>query len=315
MNLHSQVLCLMGPTASGKTRLALDLVSHYPCQIISVDSAMVYRGMDIGSAKPTQEELQKAPHRLVNLCEPTDSYSVGRFYRDVLAAINDVVASGDVPLLVGGTMQYFHRLQHGLAQLPESDAVIRRELEQRISEEGLTVLHDELMRLDPVAAQRIHPNDRQRIQRALEVWYVSGRCLTDWLADGNVSSSAVECRNVVLWPEERAWLHRRIEQRFDAMLQQGLIEEVEALYHRPGMHADLPSMRCVGYKQVWDYLGGRYDRATLREKGVIATRQLAKRQLTWLRSWPDTHELIISDEEQPQWSDACFDQFFNISRP
>lgn len=311
MKSSSPVLCLMGPTASGKTRLALDLVSHYPCQIISVDSAMVYRGMDIGSAKPSPEELHKAPHRLINLCDPTDSYSVGRFYRDVLLAIDDVVASGDVPLLVGGTMQYFHRLQRGLAKLPESDVGIRHDLEQRMSKEGLAVLHEELTRHDPVAAQRIHPNDRQRIQRALEVWYVSGRCLTDWLAEGNASSSTVEFRNVVLWPEERTWLHRRIEQRFDMMLKQGLIEEVEALYHRPGMHADLPSMRCVGYKQVWDYLEGRYDRVMLREKGVIATRQLAKRQLTWLRSWPDSQNLLVSDQRQPQWNDVCFDDFFN----
>ncbi len=313
MSFLPRVLCLMGPTASGKTQLALELVAHYPCQIISVDSAMVYRGMDIGSAKPTPAELRQAPHRLIDLCEPTESYSVGRFYTDAMAAIREVAAAGDVPVLVGGTMQYFHRLQQGLAELPEADKTIRQQLEQRIHNEGLPALHQELSVCDPAAANRIHPHDSQRIQRALEVWYVSGRCLTDWLADNKGQAASIQCVNAILWPEERAWLHQRIAQRFDAMLTQGLIEEVEALYRRPGMHADLPSMRSVGYRQAWDYMAGHIDLAILRERGVIATRQLAKRQLTWLRSWSDAQYLSVGDQVRPRWDDACFVHFFNTS--
>tara|TARA_B100001093_G_scaffold515784_1_gene592969 strand:+ start:7300 stop:8214 length:915 start_codon:yes stop_codon:yes gene_type:complete len=301
----------MGPTASGKTQLACDLAAHYPCQIVSVDSAMVYRGMDIGSAKPSRKELMQFPHRLIDLCEPTEAYSVGRFYTDVISAIEDIFAAGDVPLLVGGTMQYFHRLQQGLAKLPQSDLGIRQDLERRMLVEGAPALHQQLAVYDPIAAERIHPNDSQRVQRALEIYYSSGQSMTDWLARDQAPAFPYQFVNAVMWPDDRAWLHQRIEQRFDLMLRQGLIEEVQAFYHQPEMHADLPSMRCVGYRQVWGYCDGHYSEATLRDKGVIATRQLAKRQITWLRSWPDAVYLTVNNEQAPGWDNALFDDFFN----
>lgn len=281
------LLCLMGPTASGKTPLAIALAERFPVNIISVDSAMVYRGMDIGTAKPDAETLTRAPHRLINLIDPAEAYSAGRFCQDALREIAATHAEGRIPLLVGGTMMYFRSLLQGIAGMPSADAGLRANLEERAQSAGWEALHMELAGIDPVAAKRIHPNDSQRIQRALEVYLVSGKTITEWQQQETspLSGMAVHC--LALAPRERAVLHARIAQRFDAMLQQGFLEEVRALYARGDLSAAMPSIRSVGYRQAWAYLAGEIDEATMREHAIIATRQLAKRQLTWLRSWPD----------------------------
>ncbi len=293
-----RAICLMGPTASGKTDLAVELVRRLPVEIVSVDSAMVYRGMDVGTAKPGADVLAEAPHRLIDICDPADPYSAARFREDALAAMEAIRAAGRVPLLVGGTMLYFHALTRGLARLPEADAALRDELAGRARRAGWPALHAELARFDAEAAARIHPNDLQRIQRAIEVYRLTGRPLSALQREARRAGSGWRFLRRVLAPPARSELHRRIARRFDAMLAQGLVEEVEALHARGDLSPRLPSIRSVGYRQCWDYLEGRLDREGLRERGIVATRQLAKRQVTWLRKeagaeWWDASEPIV----------------------
>lgn len=278
----------MGPTASGKTDLAVELVRRLPCSIISVDSALVYREMDIGTAKPGPELLAEAPHRLIDILDPAESYSAARFRSDALREIEAIRAGGGIPLLVGGTMLYFHALATGLSDLPAADPVVRARLEAELAADGLAALHARLARVDPESARRIHPNDPQRIQRALEVWELTGRPLSALWAEHAATKPGMEAAavSIALAPARRPVLHERIERRFHAMLAAGFEAEVERLRRRGDLHPGLPSMRSVGYRQVWSYLEGRIDHGEMVERGVAATRQLAKRQITWLRGWP-----------------------------
>ncbi|MFC3606857.1 tRNA (adenosine(37)-N6)-dimethylallyltransferase MiaA [Stutzerimonas tarimensis] len=290
---------LMGPTASGKTDLALELARVLPCELISVDSAMVYRGMDIGTAKPSAELLTRFPHRLVDIRDPLESYSAAQFREDALAAMAEIAGVGRIPLLVGGTMLYFKALLDGLADMPGADPDIRAALERQAETEGVAALHRLLAAVDPESAARIHPNDPQRLVRALEVFQVSGLTMSEHrrrqiLQTGGAPGAANFPYTVVqlaIAPEQRQTLHHRIEQRFGQMVEQGLIEEVERLRSRGDLHPALPSMRSVGYRQVWDYLDGTLTRGEMISRGVIATRQLAKRQFTWLRGWSDAYWL------------------------
>ena len=292
---------LMGPTASGKTDLALQLADALPCEIISVDSALIYRGMDIGSAKPNAEILQKYPHHLIDILDPAQSYSAAQFRDDALQAMADITARGRIPLLVGGTMLYFKALTEGLAAMPSADPEVRARLEQQAASEGWAALHTELQRIDPVSAQRIHPNDPQRLLRALEVWHISGQTMTQLRAKQSLEKQQLLASNgahlpynvatFAIAPQQRSVLHERIAQRFQQMLEQGFIAEVEALRQRGDLHVDLPSIRAVGYRQAWAYLDGEYAYDDMIERGIIATRQLAKRQFTWLRSWDDVEWL------------------------
>ena len=281
------VLCLMGPTASGKTALAVELVQRLPCSIISVDSALVYRGMDIGTAKPDAETLRRAPHRLIDILDPAEPYSAGRFCQDARREIATIQAAGRIPLLVGGTMLYFRALRQGLAELPAADPALRARLAADLAERGSAALHAELARQDPAAAARIHPHDAQRIQRALEVCLLSGRPLTELCRVARDEFMPLRSINLIIAPAVRALLHQRIAARFQTMLEQGFIAEVERLRARGDLNPDTPAMRAVGYRQVWDYLDGVGDHALLVERGTAATRQLAKRQLTWLRAETD----------------------------
>ena len=273
----------MGPTASGKTAFAVELVQRWPLEIVSVDSALVYRGMDIGTAKPDADTLRLAPHRLIDLCAPTQSYSAADFCRDALRAMQQIRAAGRIPLLVGGTSMYFRALQHGLSTLPEADPVVRNRLEREATLVGWAAMHERLRASDPAAAARIHPNDPQRIQRALEVIELTGRSLSE-LQGRRHSGLGFRVLKIAACPADRAVLHQRIEARFAVMLQAGLCDEVRGLMAQPGMHANLPSMRAVGYRQTWQHLEGAFDARELFDRGVFATRQLAKRQITWLRS-------------------------------
>lgn len=281
---------LMGPTASGKTDLALALCDALPCEIISVDSALIYRGMDIGSAKPTLAEQARAPHRLIDIIDPAQSYSVADFRRDALVHMQQIVASGKIPLLVGGTMMYFKALLEGLSPLPKSDPAIRKEIEQQAAQLGWQALHQQLAQFDPQAAARIHQNDPQRLTRALEVQRITGQSMTQLQAVRSERIPYTICQFAIS-PQDRSVLHDRIALRFSQMLDNGFIDEVSALRQRSDLHLDLPSIRCVGYRQVWQYLDGDYDFAQMKEKGIAATRQLAKRQLTWLRGWQNLHWL------------------------
>jgi len=281
------IICLMGPTASGKTQLAVELAKRFPIEIISVDSAMVYRGMNIGTAKPDASVLTMAPHRLIDIRDPIEAYSAAHFRKDALHEIEQIIEQGKIPLLVGGTMLYFRALQKGLSDLPAAHPSVRLALTEQADQIGWPGLHERLARVDSTAANRIHPNDSQRIQRALEVYEVTGKTLTDWQQDDAGTSTKYRVVNLVIASNDRVVLHERIQQRFDRMLTQGLIEEVQTFYERGDLSLDDPSMRSVGYRQVWEYLAGHFDKETLRERGIIATRQLAKRQLTWLRSWTD----------------------------
>lgn len=285
--MGQSIFCLMGPTASGKTQLAVQLVQHFPMEIISVDSAMVYRDMNIGTAKPSAEILKIAPHRLIDIRDPAEPYSAAQFCDDALCEINDIFSQGKIPLLVGGTMLYFRALQQGLSDLPSADSAVREKLNAEAELIGWPVLHERLLSVDPVSAKRIHPNDSQRIQRALEVFEISGKTLTEWQQETSNKSDHFNVFNFAVAPNNRAVLHERIAIRFKQMLQEGLIEEVQKLFARGDLNLQMPSMRSVGYRQVWEYLAGHYDYDEMQEKGIIATRQLAKRQLTWLRSWPD----------------------------
>ncbi len=275
----------MGPTAAGKTEISLRLAEALDADIVSVDSAQVYRGMDVGTAKPDAATLARVPHRLIDICDPEEPYSAGAFVRDACAAIGEIHAAGRVPLLVGGTMLYFRALTRGIAPLPEGDADLRAELDARAAAEGWPALHADLAQVDPEAAARINPNDSQRIQRALEVWRLSGRPLSEWQAD---TGPALDCefRRVALMPAERRTLHERIAARLESMLEAGFVDEVRRLRERPGLSADSPSMRSVGYRQLWAHLDGRCDLPTAARRALYATRQLAKRQITWLRADP-----------------------------
>jgi tRNA dimethylallyltransferase len=286
---------IMGPTATGKTDLALALAEQCPMDIISVDSAMVYRGMDIGSAKPDASTLRHAPHRLVDICDPAESYSAGRFRQDALREMADITALGRIPLLVGGTMLYFRTLQQGIADLPDANPQIRQRLDAEAAQSGWESLHRRLKTIDPAAARRIHSNDPQRIQRALEVFEISGETLSDFWQRQSLQRLPYRVLKIALMPPDRVELRKRIEQRFDAMLEQGLVEEVRRLCLRGDLTADMPSMRAVGYRQVREWLDGRIDFAEMRDRAIIATSQLAKRQMTWLRSEPDCN-LIDPDD-------------------
>ncbi len=273
----------MGPTASGKTGLAIELCKHYPLEIISVDSALVYRGMDIGTAKPDLQTLEQAPHRLIDIRDPSESYSAADFCDDALREMKIITAAGKVPLLVGGTMLYFRALEHGLSELPAADPVVRMQLEKQAAEIGWAAMHEILEQKDPKAARRIHPNDPQRIQRALEVISVSGRSMSELHEETSGNALNYRLHKIIISPEPRSVLHERIEQRFDLMIKAGFVAEIKSLYARSDLHAGLPSMRAVGYRQGWEWLEGQYTFEQMREKAIAATRQLAKRQLTWLR--------------------------------
>ncbi|WP_423192399.1 tRNA (adenosine(37)-N6)-dimethylallyltransferase MiaA [Cupriavidus sp. H18C2] len=289
---HPPVVCLLGPTASGKTAAALALAARRPVEIISLDSALVYRGMDIGTAKPTPDELASVPHHLIDIIDPLDSYSAAQFVTDAERLVDDIRARGRTPLIVGGTMLYYKALTQGLNDLPQADPALRAELDALAAARGWPALHAMLAEVDPVTAARLAPNDAQRIQRALEIFRLSGQPMSALLArqaDARTFAGAADARYrvIALEPSDRAVLHARIAARFDAMLEGGLLDEVKALRARGDLHLGLPSMRCVGYRQVWEYLDGDCDFATMRERGIAATRQLCKRQLTWLRSTPE----------------------------
>jgi tRNA dimethylallyltransferase len=282
-------LALAGPTASGKTAAALAIAREFPVEIISVDSALVYRGMDIGTAKPTAAELAAVPHHLIDIRDPLQPYSAAEFVNDATRLIGEIHARGKLPLLVGGTMLYFKALFDGLDAMPKADAGVRALLEEEARAQGWPALHAELARVDPVTAARLQANDSQRIQRALEVYRISGKPLSDFHT--NTSSAAQAdvaraCTLISLEPQDRAWLHARIAQRFDAMLAAGFLDEVLRLRARGDLHPDLPSMRCVGYRQAWEAMDGAFPMSEMRDRGIFATRQLAKRQITWLRSMP-----------------------------
>ncbi len=288
-------ILLMGPTASGKTGVAVDLVKHFPCEIVSVDSALVYRHMDIGTAKPDADILEKAPHHLINLIEPTQSYSAAQFRKDALRVMGEISARGNIPLLVGGTMLYFKALLEGLSKLPQADAELRAELDARAKKIGWPAMHAELAKLDPATAARLKPMDAQRIQRALEICLLSGETMTSQLGKADTTPLPYRFIKIGLVPSERKILHERITSRFDVMLKAGLVEEVKNLRQQFDIHPNLPAMRCVGYRQAWEFLDGEITQQALREKGVIATRQLAKRQLTWLRSMEGVVEFDCLD--------------------
>ncbi|WP_431306770.1 tRNA (adenosine(37)-N6)-dimethylallyltransferase MiaA [Ewingella americana] len=285
----------MGPTASGKTALAISLLEHLPVEIISVDSALIYRGMDVGTAKPTEVELREAPHRLIDLLDPSEAYSAADFRADALREMAEITARNKIPLLVGGTMMYFKALLEGLSPLPPADSAIRQRIETQAAEHGWDSLHDQLREIDPVAAVRIHPNDPQRLSRALEVFYISGKTLTE-LTKVSGESLPYSVHQFAIAPTRRELLHERIEQRFSQMLLNGFEDEVRTLIARGDLHTDLPSMRCVGYRQMWSYLSGETDYDEMVYRGVCATRQLAKRQMTWLRGWEGVEWL---DSEKP----------------
>lgn len=278
--------CLMGPTASGKTALACELIQHFPFEIISIDSAMIYRDLNVGSAKPDVALLAQAPHHLIDIIDPTESYSVAKCCDDVLACGREIEARGHVPLLVGGTMMYFRALQQGLSVLPEADPTVREAFLKEAHEMGWDSLYQQLQHCDPISANRIHSHDKQRILRALEVYTITDKPLSYWWTQ-NDRANCIRYHNIILMPEDRAWLHARIAQRFEEMLQQGLIEEVQNLLTNWSLSAEHPSMRCVGYRQVWQYLHEHNNHQLLLDQGIAATRQLAKRQLTWLRHWPE----------------------------
>ena len=284
----TRVILLMGPTASGKTALGVELAKELNGEIISVDSALVYRGMDIGTAKPDLAERQGVVHHLIDILDPSEVFSAGQFRQQALALIADIAARGKVPILVGGTMLYFHVLLNGMAQLPDADAAIRRQIDRQAETEGWLAVHQGLREVDPVSAQRIHPNDTQRTQRALEIYLSSGRSHTDWLKQQAEQVLPFEPLKFVIAPSDRAILHEKIILRFDQMLQQGFVDEVKALFERGDLDSTMPAIRAVGYRQAWAYLQGECDSVGFREKAIIATRQLAKRQFTWLRKQHDT---------------------------
>lgn len=295
--IKPKAIFLMGPTASGKTALAIALRQKLPVDIISVDSALIYRGMDIGTAKPDATEQSLAPHRLIDILDPALPYSAADFRRDALSAMEEITAAGRIPLLVGGTMLYFKALLNGLSPLPSANPEIRAEIEKKATEKGWEAIHKELELVDPVAAQRIHPNDPQRLSRALEVYLISGKTMTE-LTKISGESLPYDVYQFAIAPKDRNVLHQRIEARFKQMLTCGFEDEVKSLYERGDLHEDLPSVRCVGYRQMWSYLSGEIDYDEMVYRGICATRQLAKRQITWLRGWNDIHWLDSEDPKQ-----------------
>ena len=289
------VICLMGPTASGKTALAMALKDALPCDIVSVDSALIYRDMDIGTAKPTKSELVQYPHRLINLRDASESYSAADFCRDALVEIAEIRSNGRIPLLVGGTMMYFKSLIEGISPLPTANPEIRQAIEAEALSKGWQAMHDQLAEIDPVSAERIHPNDPQRITRALEVYRLTSNTLTQ-LTQIKGAKLAGDVLQLAITPRERSTLHDRIALRYQQMIDLGFEQEVIKLKSRDDLHQDLPSIRCVGYRQMWQHLEGEFDHDEMIFRGVCATRQLAKRQLTWLRNWPDLHWLTTDDK-------------------
>ncbi|WP_028490437.1 tRNA (adenosine(37)-N6)-dimethylallyltransferase MiaA [Thiothrix lacustris] len=283
----SKAIFIMGPTGTGKTDLAVELHKHFPIEIISVDSALVYKGLDIGSAKPDAATLAEAPHRLIDFLDPSQPYSAADFREDALREMADISARGKIPVLVGGTMLYFRALEYGLSALPPANPAIRARLEAEAATHGWQALHDRLASIDPVAAQRIHPNDPQRLQRALEVFELTGQSLTELQQAEWHEACPYQLLKIALIPEDRGWLHARLAQRFDQMLQQGVIDEVRKLLARGDLDTHLPAIRAVGYRQIWDYLINEIDYNQMRDRAIVATRQLAKRQMTWLRSEKD----------------------------
>lgn len=277
-------IAILGPTASGKSNLALSITDHFPIEIISIDSAQVYRYLDIGSAKPDPQILAKIPHHLINLIDPDQQYSAAQFRHDALLTMKEITLRGNIPLLVGGTMLYFKALREGLSDLPPADQQIRKEIEASAAEKGWSTLHHLLQSVDPMSAERIQPNDSQRIQRALEIYYLTGKPMSQQMVSSQPTSIPYRLISIALLPSDRKVLHQRIQHRFETMLEMGLIEEVRSILSQFSLTLEMPSMRCVGYRQVYQYLQGQLSLMELREKGAAATRQLAKRQLTWLRS-------------------------------
>lgn len=291
---------IMGPTASGKTDLAIALSEHLPCDLISVDSALVYKGLDIGSAKPDAATLARHPHQLIDICDPGEAYSAANFRRDALAAMAAAVAVGRTPVLVGGTMLYFKALLEGLADMPPADVAVREEINALAAEGGWSAVHAILAEVDPQSAERIHPNHSQRLSRALEVYKISGVTMSEWQSRQQASSIPYRVCQFALAVPDRSVLHQRIELRLRQMFDQGFVDEVRELKARSDLHTDLPSIRAVGYRQVWQYLQGEYTLEEAFEKALIASRQLAKRQLTWLRAWPELHWLETNGSRDEQ---------------
>jgi len=299
MSEFPPAIFLMGPTAAGKTALALELHDAFPVEIISVDSSQVYRGMDIGTAKPTRQEQARVPHRLIDIRDPAESYSAAEFCADALREMEAITRAGKIPLLVGGTMFYFHALEFGLSDLPSADPEIRERLSAEAAKSGWEPLHRRLETVDPPSAARIHPNDAQRIQRALEIYELTGQSLSDLASATQRVSLPYRLIKIALWPQDRSKLHARIEQRFHQMLEQGFLAEVEKLYGRGDLKPDMPSVRTVGYRQIWEYLTEKVSYSQMTERALAATRQFAKRQITWLRRYPGIH--VLDSGETPPW--------------
>ncbi len=288
--MTTPIICLAGPTAAGKSATTLALAQRWPIEIVIVDSATIYRGMDIGTAKPSQAEQALAPHHLLDIRDPAESYSAAEFRQDATALIAAIKARGNIPLLCGGTMLYYKALREGLNELPTADPEIRARIDSEAQAGGWPQLHAQLAVFDPMTAARLNPNDSQRLQRAIEIYRISGRPMSAWLNDARPQQdNDLRFITVSLEPSDRLALHARIAQRYQAMMAQGLLHEVQALYRRPDLHVGLPSVRCVGYRQMWDYLDGKISMEQAVEQAIAATRQLAKRQLTWLRSQPERH--------------------------
>ncbi|GLS24520.1 tRNA (adenosine(37)-N6)-dimethylallyltransferase MiaA [Marinibactrum halimedae] len=301
-NERPLIIFLMGPTASGKTDLAMSISKTLPVQLISVDSALVYRNMDIGSAKPTQEELAQFPHQLIDIRDPSEPYSAADFCKDAKIAIEEAIEAGRIPLLVGGTMLYFKALLEGLAPMPVADSNIRARIELKAQKEGWPSVHRELAEIDPEMAVQIHPNHSQRLSRALEVFYASGKTMTQLRAEQRESGTwdileQYRVHQLAITPRDRSVLHHRIQKRLALMFDAGFVDEVEKLYERGDLHEELPAIRAVGYRQVWKYIAGEYDLETAKEKSLVATRQLAKRQLTWLRGWQYPLSWVYTENE------------------
>lgn len=294
--MDPKVIFLMGPTASGKTALAIELYKSIPSELISVDSALIYQGMDIGTAKPTAAELSEAPHHLIDILDPALAYSAADFRTDALRLIADIHSKGKTAILVGGTMLYFRTLLQGISPLPEADPQIRQQIEAEAAEHGWGYLHQQLAEFDPVSAARIHPNDPQRVNRAVEVYRLTGKSLTE-LTEQKGEPFPYQVQQFAINPTDRSELHQRIAVRFRQMLDAGFAEEVKTLMQRPDLHLDLPSMRCVGYRQMWLHLQRQLSEQEMIDQGIAATRQLAKRQLTWLRSWPELNWLKTEDKQ------------------
>lgn len=305
---RKKIICLFGPTATGKTDLAVELVKRFPLEIISVDSALIYKGMDIGTGKPSQDVLDVAPHRLIDICSPLDSYSVANFISDAKREIESIHSNGKTPILVGGTMMYFKGLLNGINKLPETNSVVRDEILKQLECFGINQLHSELFKVDPISANKLHPNDTQRVLRALEVYKISGKPMSSFQQE-LVNKPDYDAQCFALLPEnDKKILHKRIENRFDAMLEDGFIDEVKGLHAVQKLDPSFASIKSVGYRQAWEYLDGSIDFTTMREKAVIATRQLAKRQVTWLRSWEDVNFLNCEDYAVERLLDQIIDQ-------